>query len=74
LGNDTIGVQALLRAAEIVGGTHALASRLRVPHRKLLDWLDGPEQAPWEVSLRVVEIVVPPLLAELFARSKRLSL
>jgi hypothetical protein len=31
--------------------------------------LDGREQAPWEVSLRVVEIVVPPLLAELFARS-----
>lgn len=58
------------RAVEIMGGTPALANHLRISQRKLQHWLDRSEPVPWEISLLVVEIVVPVLLTELFARHK----
>jgi len=73
LGNDDVGVQVLQRAAEIIGGTPALADHLRISQLKLQDWLDRREPIPWEISLIVVQIVVPALLTELFARHKSLK-
>jgi len=36
-------------------------------------WLDRRESIPWEISLIVVQIVVPALLTELIARHKSLK-
>lgn len=73
MGNDDVGSEVLQRAVEIVGSTPALADRLRVSQLKLQDWLDRREPIPWEISLIVVQIVVPALLTELFARHKSLK-
>jgi hypothetical protein len=70
LANDDIGVEVLQRAVHVLGSTSALADHLRIPQRKLGDWLDRRQPIPWDISLRAVELVVPALLTELFAVNK----
>jgi hypothetical protein len=70
LGKDDIGVEVLQRAVDTLGSISALADRLRISQLKLADCLEGRQPIPWDISLLAVEIVVPTLLAELFAVHK----
>lgn len=47
----------LLEAAAIAGGIQALARRLRVPSKQLTSWMQGEEQTPHTVFLRVLNFV-----------------
>jgi hypothetical protein len=47
----------LLEAAAIAGGIQALARRLRVPRKQLTSWMQGEEQTPHTVFLRVLDFV-----------------
>jgi hypothetical protein len=47
----------LLEAAAIAGGIQALARRLRVPSKQLTSWMQGEEQTPHTVFLRVLDFV-----------------
>jgi hypothetical protein len=58
-------VIALQRAAEIVGGTHALAGKLNVRHLRVLYWLNGNAPVPGHIFFLVVEIIERAMLAEL---------
>lgn len=44
-------------AAGIAGGTRALARRLRVPTKQLTSWIEGEEQTPHTVFLRLLAFV-----------------
>jgi hypothetical protein len=58
-------VMALQRAAEIVGGTHALAGKLNVRHLRVLYWLNGNAPVPGHIFFLIVEIIERAMLAEL---------
>lgn len=47
----------LVEAAAIAGGIQALARRLRVPSKQLTSWMQGEEQTPHTVFLRVLDFV-----------------
>ena len=73
---ETIYTQALARAAQTHGGTHALASALRVPQTTLERWMAGTAQMPLRAFLRAIELVAqqetrgPPSEAHLPAPEK----
>jgi hypothetical protein len=49
--------RTLQSALQIVGDTHRLMRRLRVPMSDLRAWLEGREEAPTAVFLAAVDIV-----------------
>jgi len=55
---DTIYTRALLKAADAHGGTHALASMLRVPENTLQRWMSGRAQTPLRVFHKVIHLLV----------------
>ena len=54
---DTLYTRALVRAAEIQGGTQSLASLLRVPENTLLRWMAGRAQMPLQAFLKTLELI-----------------
>ena len=53
----TVRSKALQRAADLVGGRHALRATLGVSLRDLERWLDGGETPPLDVFLKSVDII-----------------
>ena len=51
------GPNILLEAVGAAGGIRALARRLRVPTKQLTSWMEGEEQTPHTVFLRVLDFV-----------------
>jgi len=56
----TVEARALRRAADILGGKERLRAVLRVPMRRLDEWLDGASAPPMDVFLRAVDIISGP--------------
>jgi hypothetical protein len=50
--------RALRRAAELLGGSHALCSYLQVPAGDLRRWLEGAEAPPAGIFFRVVDLLL----------------
>jgi DNA-binding transcriptional regulator YdaS (Cro superfamily) len=53
-----VHVRTLIRAAEIVGGEHELALRLKVTPSHLSLWMKGLATPPADVFLRVVDLIL----------------
>lgn len=53
----TVYVDALARAAEVLGGAEALRAYLDVPMNALVLWIQGFARPPDDVFLRVVELL-----------------
>lgn len=51
-------IKTLVRAAEIVGGAHELAFKLKVTPSHLSLWLGGLEACPGHVFLKAVDLVL----------------
>jgi hypothetical protein len=51
-------VRTLIRAAEVVGGAHELAFKLKVTPSHLSLWMGGLESCPGDVFLKAVDIVL----------------
>ena len=58
-------MRTLQRAAEIVGGTEALAQRLKVTPSHLALWIKGEESPGDEIFLRAVDIVTDDQLGSI---------
>jgi len=56
----TVYARALQRAADILGGKDQLRATLRVPMRRLAEWLDGAAEPPMHVFLKAVDIISGP--------------
>ena len=54
---NTVFSRALLRAAEVLGGTEELRAHLGVSARLLSLWMQGSVKPPDEVFLRVVDVL-----------------
>ena len=54
---ESVQMRALRRAAEVAGGTEALARRLGVAHDVLLGWMEKAE-LPEAYFLRAVDILL----------------
>ena len=50
--------RALRRAAEILGGSHALCDYLQVPAGELRLWLEGKAVPPAGIFFKVVDLIV----------------
>ena len=50
--------RALRRAADILGGTHALCDYLQVPASDMRLWLEGSAVPPTGIFFRVVDLIV----------------
>ena len=48
----------LARAAQYVGGAHALCARLGVPMREMAQWLEGKSKPPMYIFMKVIDIVL----------------
>jgi len=59
-----VHVRTLLRAAEIAGGSQALAFRLQVTPSHLSLWMGGLEPCPSHIFLKAVDLVLEKDLAE----------
>jgi hypothetical protein len=57
--HESTAPSMLLVAASIAGSIQALARRLRVPSKQLTSWMEGEEQTPHTVFLRVLDFVGP---------------
>ena len=55
----TVHTRALHRACQILGGVEALAKYLGVPPRVVHRWLEGEENPPASVFLKVVDLILP---------------
>ncbi|HYX66975.1 MAG TPA: hypothetical protein VE935_22360 [Burkholderiales bacterium] len=55
---DTIYTRALFQAADAHGGTHALASTLRVPENTLQRWMSGRAQTPLQAFCKVIDLLI----------------
>ena len=66
---DLVYIRAIERAAEILGGEHALAARLGIPPQRLRAWTNGFAQVPPDIFLLVVDILVESSIM----RSKQVS-
>lgn len=53
----TLYARTLKRAAEVVGGTEALAVQLKVVPSHLAQWMDGAEPTPPEIFLKAVDLI-----------------
>jgi hypothetical protein len=53
----SVYVEALTRAAKILGGPHQLRAYLRVSIRELEAWMRGAQQPPVHVFLKVVDVI-----------------
>ena len=53
----SVHVQALRRAAEIMGGPHQLRAYLRVSTHQLEAWMEGTEKPPTDIFLKVVDVI-----------------
>ena len=60
-----VRMKALQRARDILGGTPQLRRYLRVSAFALAAWLAGSEQAPLDVFLKVVDVIVLQDIEEL---------
>ena len=49
--------RTLKRAAQVVGGTDQLATRLKVPPSFLSLWIAGVDSAPAEIFLKAVDLI-----------------
>lgn len=59
-GPVTVEARALRRAADILGGKEQLRAALRVPMRRLEEWLDGTSTPSMEMFLKAVDIISGP--------------
>jgi hypothetical protein len=57
---ESVKSRVLRRAAERVGSVEALAARLKVSPRQLQLWLENRPEAPDDVFLHAVDIVLGP--------------
>jgi hypothetical protein len=53
----TLYARTLKRAAEIAGGTEALAVRLKIVPSHLTLWILGAEPTPPEIFLKAVDLI-----------------
>jgi hypothetical protein len=56
--DETVHQRALMRAAEICGGVHALAERLGVNPGVVVVWMRGSTPVPPDIFAKVSEIVM----------------
>jgi hypothetical protein len=56
--STTLYARTLHRACLKLGGLEALARHLSVPPKKLEDWLTGKTEAPLDIFLRAVDVIV----------------
>lgn len=63
--------QILRRAAELVGGPHALRTMLKVPMSNLNDWLAARSNPPAHVFLRAVDIIEAHAASQLDVREEQ---
>ena len=61
----TIYSRAVMRAAEILGGSEALGAHLRTSRAQVALWMNGLEIPPQHVFLKVVDLLCERNLTEL---------
>jgi hypothetical protein len=57
-GDSSLYWRVLVRAAHLLGGADALATRLEVPHTHLQLWIQGRAPVPTDVFLRCVDYLL----------------
>ena len=55
---ETVHAKAIRKAAETLGSVQELQRFLQVPSHDLLRWMNGAEEPPLQVFLRVVDIIL----------------